>query len=55
VVFALLKFCEPHTFDFAAVLPALDHAGVPALLLEMEHTPSSEAIRTRLQAFIEML
>jgi bcr-type benzoyl-CoA reductase subunit C len=55
VVFALEKFCEPHAFDFAAVQPALDHVGLPRLLLEMEQTPSLEALRTRLQAFIEML
>jgi bcr-type benzoyl-CoA reductase subunit C len=55
VVFALEKFCEPHAFDFAGVQPALDGAGLPRLLLEMEQTPSLEALRTRLQAFIEML
>ena len=55
VVFVLEKFCEPHAFDYAMVLPALDEAGVPHLLLEMEQTPSVEALRTRLQAFAEML
>ena len=55
VVFVLEKFCEPHAFDYALVLPALDQAGVPHLLLEMEQTPSLEALRTRLQAFVEML
>jgi bzd-type benzoyl-CoA reductase N subunit len=55
VVFVIEKFCEPHAFDYALVLPALDQAGVPYLLLEMEQTPSLEALRTRLQAFVEML
>mgnify|MGYP003681905872 CR=1 FL=1 len=55
VVFALEKFCEPHAFDYALAFPALDRAGVPHLLLEMEQTPSLEALRTRLQAFVEML
>lgn len=55
VVFALEKFCEPHAFDYARLLPALEQAGVPHLLLEMEQTPSLEALRTRLQAFVEML
>lgn len=55
VVFALEKFCEPHAFDHALVRPVLDEAGVPHLLLEMEQTPSLEALRTRLQAFIEIL
>jgi bzd-type benzoyl-CoA reductase N subunit len=55
VIFALEKFCEPHAFDYALVQPALDRAGVPHLLLEMEQTPSLEGLRTRLQAFVEML
>ncbi len=55
VVFVAEKFCEPHAFDYTRVLPALDRAGVPHLLLEMEQTPSLEALRTRLQAFVEIL
>jgi len=55
VVFALEKFCEPHTFDYALVRPLLNQAGIPHLLLEMEQTPSLEALRTRLQAFVEIL
>jgi benzoyl-CoA reductase subunit C len=55
VVFALEKFCEPHAFDYALVHPTLDLAGMPHLLLEMEQTPSLEALRTRLQAFVEIL
>jgi benzoyl-CoA reductase subunit C len=55
VVFVPEKFCEPHTFTYAMVRPALDRAGMPHLLLEMEQTPSLEALRTRLQAFVEML
>jgi bzd-type benzoyl-CoA reductase N subunit len=55
VVFVLEKFCEPHAFDYALVQPELDDAGLPHLLLEMEQTPSLEALRTRLQAFVEML
>jgi bcr-type benzoyl-CoA reductase subunit C len=55
VVFVIEKFCEPHAFDFAMTGPALDEAGLPFLLLEMEQMPSIEALRTRLQAFIEIL
>jgi benzoyl-CoA reductase subunit C len=55
VVFVVEKFCEPHAFDYALALPALERAGLPYLLLEMEQTPSLEALRTRLQAFVEML
>ncbi|MGD1995077.1 MAG: 2-hydroxyacyl-CoA dehydratase family protein [Anaerolineae bacterium] len=55
IVFVVEKFCEPHAFDYALVLPALDKVGLPHLLLEMEQTPSMEALRTRLQAFLEIL
>lgn len=55
VVFVVEKFCEPHAFDYALALPALDGAGLPHVMLEMEQTPSLEALRTRLQAFVEML
>lgn len=55
IVFVLAKFCEPHAFDYARILPQIQQAGIPCLMLEMEHTPSLEALRTRLQAFVEML
>ncbi len=55
ILFVLAKFCEPHAFEVARILPQLRQAGIPCLLLEMEHTPSLEALRTRLQAFVEML
>jgi bcr-type benzoyl-CoA reductase subunit C len=55
VMFVIEKFCEPHAFDYAMVCPALDEAGLPYLLLEMEQTPSLEALRTRFQAFVEIL
>ncbi len=55
VVFTIEKFCEPHAFDHALVRPTLEQADVPHLLLEMEQIPSLEALRTRLQAFVEML
>jgi len=55
IVFALEKFCDPHAFDYALARPALERAGLPHLLLELEQSPSLEAMRTRLQAFIETL
>lgn len=55
VVFVLQKFCDPHAFDRARLLPALERAGIPHLLLELELTPNLEGLSTRLQAFIEIL
>jgi len=55
IVFTLQKFCEPHAFDYPIVKETLDTAGVPHLLLELEHTPAVGQLRTRLEAFLEML
>jgi len=58
VLFVLEKFCDPHAFERALTLPALDSAGVPHLLLDAPgagQSASLEGVRTRLQAFVEML
>jgi bzd-type benzoyl-CoA reductase N subunit len=55
LVFTLQKFCDPHAFDYAIVKETLDAAGMPHLLLELEHTPAVGQLRTRLEAFLEML
>jgi len=55
VIFILPKFCDPHAFDYALVKPELEAAGVPFLHLETEQTPAAGQIRTRVQAFLEML
>jgi len=55
VVFVQLKFCDPHAFDYVPLCQALDRAGVPHLLLETDASVSAGQIRTRLQAFLEML
>ena len=56
VVFLLLKFCDPHQFDYPYLKTALDEAGIPSLYFEIEEQmPSEGQIRTRCEAFIEML
>ena len=55
VVFVLSKFCEPHAFDYVPLSKALADAGVPHLLLETDITVPVGQLRTRLQAFLEML
>ena len=58
VLFVLAKFCDPHAFERALALPALDRAGVPHLLLDApgaDQSFSLEGVRTRLQAFVEIL
>ena len=56
VVFLLLKFCDPHAFDYPYLKDRLARKKIPSLLLEIE--PGSMplgALDTRLQAFIETL
>jgi len=56
VVFLLLKFCDPHAFDYPYLKKRLDERNIPSLLLEIE--PGGlplGAIETRLQAFVETL
>ncbi len=56
VVFLLLKFCDPHAFDYPYMKEMLDRAGIPALLIDIEdRQASSEGLRTRLETFIEMV
>lgn len=56
VVMLLLKFCDPHAFDYPDLAKQLSESNIPHLLIETEMQPSSiEQVRTRLQAFVEML
>jgi benzoyl-CoA reductase subunit C len=56
VVVLMAKYCEPHLFLYPFIKRALNEAGIPHLMVETEHeVVSLEGIRTRLQAFIEML
>lgn len=56
VIFLLLKFCDPHAFDYPYLKERLAQKKIPSLLLEIE--PGSMplgALDTRLKAFIETL
>ncbi|MGW8301361.1 MAG: 2-hydroxyacyl-CoA dehydratase subunit D [Desulfobacterales bacterium] len=56
VIFVILKFCDPHAFDFPYIKSLLDRAGIRSMLLEIEDQQiSEEQLRTRLEAFIELL
>lgn len=57
VIILLVKFCEPHGFDYPNLKQKLSGAGIPNLLIETEAKGSFhfEQVRTRLQAFIEAL
>jgi bzd-type benzoyl-CoA reductase N subunit len=56
VVFILLKFCDPHAFDYPYLKEMIEKAGIPVLLIEIEdQAAGSEGLRTRLETFIEMI
>lgn len=55
VIFVLPKFCDPHAFDYVPLARGLTDIGVPHLLIETDLTVPLGQLRTRLQAFLEML
>jgi benzoyl-CoA reductase subunit C len=56
VIFLLLKFCDPHAFDYPYLKEKLDREKIPSLLLEIEPGGLSlGAMETRLRAFVETL
>jgi benzoyl-CoA reductase/2-hydroxyglutaryl-CoA dehydratase subunit BcrC/BadD/HgdB len=56
VVFLLLKFCDPHAFDYPYLKGKLGERKVPSLLLEIEPGGVPQgAVETRLEAFVETL
>jgi bzd-type benzoyl-CoA reductase N subunit len=56
VVFFLLKFCDPHAFDYPYLKEALDRVGIASMVVEVEdRLPADGQLRTRFEAFIEMI
>ncbi len=56
VVFLFTKFCDPWFFDYPYISRTLEAAETPTLLLEVEqHLPAPAQLRTRVEAFAEML
>jgi len=56
VVFLLLKFCDPHAFDYPYMKEYLDKAGIPTMLLEVEdQLPAEGQLHTRFETFVQML
>ncbi len=56
VVYHTLRYCDPYTFKAKETKDILEKFGVPLLELHTEYAGSDiEAIRTRIEAFIEMI
>lgn len=55
VVFLTRKFCDPYLFDHPVLEQTLKQRGIPFLHLEYEYPLAKASIKTRVEAFIEML
>jgi len=49
------KFCDPHGFDYHHVAQSFIDIGIPSIMLEIDNIISVGQIKTRVQAFLEML
>lgn len=55
VVFLIQKFCDPHGFDTPYLQKVLEKNGIPSIALEITIPNTIGAMRTRLEAFYEIL
>lgn len=56
VIFLLLKFCDPHAFDYPYLKDTLNEEGIKTLLIETDGQQQSIAqLSTRFETFIHML
>jgi benzoyl-CoA reductase subunit C len=55
VIFLTRKFCEPYLFDYVTLGRAVKEEGIPSLYLEYEYPLARGALKTRVEAFVEML
>ncbi|MCF8044446.1 MAG: 2-hydroxyacyl-CoA dehydratase family protein [Desulfarculaceae bacterium] len=56
VIFLLLKFCDPHAFDYPYIRDMLELKGIKSMVFELDDEQSVHAqFRTRCEAFMEML
>ncbi len=56
VIMYIYSYCDPHKFDAPDVREFLKKEGLPSLIIDDDYTLSNlAAIRTRIQAFIELL
>jgi benzoyl-CoA reductase subunit C len=49
------KFCDPHEFDIPPLKALFEERGIPSLFLEFDVTVPVGVLRTRIEAFLEMM
>ena len=56
VIFMLLKFCDPHAFDYPYLKESLEREGIKTLLIEMDdQQQNSGQLATRFETFIHYI
>ena len=55
VIVLLPKYCEIFAFEYPELAEKLHQAGIPHIMLEVDHSGASARLRTRLEAFMETL
>ena len=56
VIFAVLKFCDPHAFDYPYMKKFLDSGAIKNLHLELDDQQQGQGqLSTRLETFIHMI
>ncbi len=56
VIFMLLKFCDPHAFDYPFLKESIEKQGIKTLLIEMDdQQQNSGQLATRFETFIHMI
>ena len=55
VIALIQKFCDPHGFDYHHVVQAFEDVGIPSVFIEIDNIVSVGQLKTRVQAFIEMI
>ena len=56
VIFFILKFCDPHAFDYPYMKEFLDREKIPSMLLELEEQiPPEGQLMTRFETFMDLL
>ena len=56
VVICMMRFCDPEEFDYPIYKTEFEEAGLRYTVIDVDlESPSLEQVRTRLQAFSEIL
>lgn len=54
-IIVLPKFCEIYFFEYPEIKRKLSKEGIPHLMIETDHSGATARVKTRLEAFMEML